>query len=47
MAYNAIKTEHAGAKGGAGAIYAPKAEAKKASNRGRRQDDKHTVLNDG
>jgi hypothetical protein len=35
MAYNAKKTEHAGAKKGRGAFYGPKAEAKKASNRRR------------
>lgn len=47
MAYNAKKTEHAGAKKGSGAFYGPKAEAKNASNRRRREDDKHAALNHG
>jgi len=47
MAYNSKKTEHAGAKKGSGAFYGPKAEAKKASNRRRREDDKGAVLNHG
>ena len=46
MAYNARKTEHSGPKQGRGAFYGPKAGAKKASNRRRRQDDKQTVLNE-
>jgi len=47
MAYNAKKTEHAGAKKGRGAYYGRKADAKKASNRRRRKDDKRAALNDG
>jgi hypothetical protein len=47
MAYNAKKTEHSGPKKGSGAFYGPKAEAKKASNRRRRKDDKRTALNHG
>jgi hypothetical protein len=44
MAYNARRTEHSGPKQGRGAFYGPKAGAKKASNRRRRQDDKQEVL---
>jgi hypothetical protein len=47
MAYNAKKSEHAGAKKSGGAFYGPKAEAKKGSNRRRRENDKRTVLNHG
>jgi hypothetical protein len=47
MAYNAKKTEHTGAKKGRGAFYGPKAEAKKASNRRRREDDKRGSVNHG
>jgi len=47
MAYNAKKTEHAGPKKGSGAFYGRKAEAKKASNRRRREDSKRAVLRDG
>jgi hypothetical protein len=47
MAYNAKKTEHVGAKKGSGAFYGPKAEAKKASNRRRRENDKCAALNHG
>jgi hypothetical protein len=47
MAYNAKKTEHAGPKKGSGAFYGRKAEAKKASKRRRRQNDKRVVLNHG
>jgi hypothetical protein len=47
MAYNATKTEHAGAKKGRGAFYGPTAEAKKESNRRRRKDDKRAALNPG
>ena len=46
MAYNARRTEHSGPKQGRGAFYGRKAEAKKASNRRRRQDDKQAVLNE-
>jgi hypothetical protein len=42
--YNLRRTEHSGRKQGRGALYGPKVEAKKASNRRRRQDDKHAVL---
>jgi hypothetical protein len=44
MAYNAKKTEHAAPKKGAGAYYGRKSFAKKASNRRRRENDKHEVL---
>ncbi len=47
MAYNAKKTEHAGAKKGRGAFYGRKAEAKKASNRRRREDHKRAALTNG
>jgi len=47
IAYNVKKTEHAGAKKGSGAFYGPKGEAKKASNRRRREDDKRAALNHG
>jgi hypothetical protein len=43
MALRARKTEHAGAKKGSGAFWGPKAEAKRGSNRKRREDDKRTV----
>jgi hypothetical protein len=46
MAYNAKKTEHAGPKKGSGAFYGRKAEAKKASNHRRREDDKRAALRD-
>jgi len=46
MAYNEKRTEHSGPKQGCGAFYGPKAEAKKASNRRRRQDDKEAVLSE-
>ena len=44
MAYNAKKTEHAGPKKGAGAYYGRKSFAKKASNRRRRENNKHEIL---
>ena len=47
MAYNAKKTEHAGPKKSRGAFYGPKAEAKKASKRRRRQNDKREAVNYG
>ena len=43
MADKAKKTEHAGAKKGRGSFYGHKADAKKASNRRRRADDKRAV----
>jgi len=43
MAYNTKKTEHAGPKKGSGAFYGAKAEAKKASNRRRREISKRTA----
>jgi hypothetical protein len=45
MAYNAKKTEHTGK--GAGAYYGRKSFAKKASNRRRRENDKHEILTHG
>jgi hypothetical protein len=47
MAYNAKKTEHTGPKKGSGAFYGRKADAKTASNRRRRENDKRLVLNHG
>ena len=46
MAYNARRTEHSGPKQGRGAFYGPKAEAKRASTRRRRQNDKQAVLDE-
>ncbi len=43
MAFKARKTEHSGAKKGRGAFYGRKGEAKHASNRRRRENDKRTV----
>jgi hypothetical protein len=43
MAHNAKKTEHAGPKKGRGAFYGRKAEAKRQSNRRRREDAKLEV----
>jgi hypothetical protein len=42
MAYERIKTEHAGAKNGGGA-WMTRAEAKRASKRKRRQADKRVI----
>jgi hypothetical protein len=47
MAYNAKKTEHAGPKMGSGAFYGRKVDAKKASNKRRRENDKRAALNHG
>jgi hypothetical protein len=44
MAYNAKKTEHAGPKKGVGPYYGRKSFAKKASNRRRRENNKHEIL---
>ena len=38
-----IKTEHSGAKKGNGAFYGRKVEAKKLSNKARRNADKKTI----
>jgi hypothetical protein len=43
MAWGTKKTEHAGAKKGAGAFYGRKADAKRGSNRQRRQNSKSTI----
>jgi hypothetical protein len=43
MAYQAEKTEHAGAKHGSGAYWGPKREAKKESNKVRRRNGKRTL----
>jgi hypothetical protein len=40
MAHNAKKTEHTGSKKGRGAFYGRKADAKKQSNRRRREEGK-------
>jgi len=47
MAYNAKKTEHAGPKKGADTYYGRKSFAKKASNRRRRENDKHEISTHG
>lgn len=50
MAWGAKKTEHAGAKKGTGAFYGCKVDAKRASNRRRRQNKKSIInieLEDG
>ena len=43
MGYEAKKTEHCGAKHGCGAYYGPKWEAKKESNRIRRENWKREI----
>jgi hypothetical protein len=43
MAYQAKKTEHAGAKHGSGAYWGPKQDAKKESNKVRRRNWKREV----
>ena len=43
MAWGAKKTEHAGAKKGTGAFYGRKVNAKRASNRRRRQSKKAMI----
>jgi hypothetical protein len=45
MAWGAKKTEHAGAKKGAGAFYGRKVDAKRASNR--RRQSKKAIINIG
>ena len=45
MCYEAKKTEHSGSKKGCGAYWGRKADAKKQSNRRRREQDK--ILNKG
>jgi hypothetical protein len=47
MAYRVKKTEHAGPKKGRGALWGQKAEAKRASNRRRREADKLEIRNRG
>ncbi len=47
MANRASKTEHAGAKKGRGAFWGPKREAKRASNRRRREAGKVEVRTRG
>ena len=47
MAVKARKLEHAGAKKGRGAFYGRKVEAKRASNRRRREADKRATRNHG
>ena len=47
MANRAKKTEHAGAKKGRGAFWGRKREAKRASNRRRRQTDKFEARDRG
>ena len=46
MAGNAKKTEHAGPKKGRGAYWGRKAEAKRESNKVRREDAKRAVQHD-
>ena len=43
MAWVAKKTEHAGSKKGTGAFYGRNANAKRGSNRKRRQDSKYII----
>lgn len=43
MAYQAVKTEHSGPKKGNGAYWGYKRDAKKESNRKRREDNKKVV----
>ncbi len=43
MAHQAKKTEHSGAKKGRGAFWGHKADAKKESDRRRREEDKNAV----
>jgi len=43
MAYSAYKTEHSGSKKGSGAYWGSKAEAKKESNRRRRDQARRIV----
>ncbi len=47
MAFKARKTEHSGAKKGRGAFYGRKVEAKRASNRRRRETDKRSTRDHG
>ena len=43
MANKAMKTEHSGAKKGAGAYWGPKADAKTMSNKARRKADREAL----
>lgn len=43
MANNVVKTEHSGPKKGKGAYWGRKAQAKKASNKARRNADKEAT----
>ncbi len=47
MAFKARKTEHSGAKKGRGAFYGRKVEAKRASNRRRREIGKRAARDHG
>jgi len=47
MAYEAVKTEHAGPKRGRGAFWGRKSAAKEESNRVRRETDKELIRNAG
>jgi hypothetical protein len=47
MAFKARKTEHSGAKKGRGAFYGRKVEAKRASNRRRRETGKRAARGHG
>ena len=44
MAHQVKKTEHSGAKKGKGAYWGRKVDAKKESDRRRREEDKNTVV---
>lgn len=46
MAYQAMKTEHVGAKKGEGSYWGHKQDAKKESSHKRRQDEKLEVKNE-
>ena len=43
MAYKVVRTEHSGAKKGKGAYWGIKADAKKASNKARREYGKRVI----
>ena len=47
MANAAVKTEHAGAKHGNGAYWGRKADAKRQSNKARREADRQTTAEGG
>ncbi len=44
MGQNAKKTEHSGSKKGRGAYWGPRQDAKKESNRLRRENDRNSIM---